>query len=303
VPRRWLWVLQVTLTLVAAGFAVRAIRRHWDQFRALDLSLDLRLAPLALSVLAVGATYALQIEAWRRLLTGWRQPITAHAAARAWCVGNLARYVPGKVWSVASLVLLAERAGVSAPVAAASAFAVQALGLGTGALIVLGTLSPEVAWWQAAAMATAAAGTLFLFRWGPGTRLLERFGGVGGPLPLLPWSAIVAGAGLFLAAWGTYGLSFWLLARGLVPGAALGPTTALRVFTIGYIIGWLALFAPGGLGVRELTYVGLLTPDVGAGPALAISLGSRLLLTATEIGAAGATLAVRGPQERRRDAV
>jgi hypothetical protein len=145
----------------------------------------------------------------------------------------------------------------------------------------------DVVWWHVAATALAAGGTLFLLRWDRASRLLERLGGVGAHLPPLPWSAVLAGATLFLAAWVTYGMSFWLLARGLIPTARLDIGTALRTFAAGYIVGWLALFAPGGVGVRELAYVGLLTPSVGAGPALGISLGSRLLLTITELGAAG----------------
>ena len=48
----------------------------------------------------------------------------------------LGRYIPGKVWSVAGLVVLAERAGVRRSAAAVSAFAMQAVVLGTGVVLV-----------------------------------------------------------------------------------------------------------------------------------------------------------------------
>jgi uncharacterized membrane protein YbhN (UPF0104 family) len=64
-------------------------------------------------------------------------------------------------------------------------------------------------------------------------------------------------------------------------------------------MGLVALVAPGGLGVRDLALVGFLTPLVGSGGALAVSLASRVQLTLTEVGSAGLMLALkRGPKEK-----
>src|SRR3989449_6573163 len=78
----------------------------------------------------------MHIESWRRILLGWGQRIGFGAAARTWSLANLGRYVPGKVWSVAGLGVLAQRAGVPMAPTAASAFVAQALALGTGAAVV-----------------------------------------------------------------------------------------------------------------------------------------------------------------------
>jgi uncharacterized membrane protein YbhN (UPF0104 family) len=60
----------------------------------------------------------------------------------------------------------------------------------------------------------------------------------------------------------------------------------------------LALFAPGGVGVRELVLIGLLAPFLGSGGAVAVSVASRLLLTVLEAAAALVTLPLRHrPQE------
>ena len=104
-------------------------------------------------------------------------------------------------------------------------------------------------------------------------------------------------------AWVSYGIAFWLLAQGLIADRTLPLTLATGAFTLGYILGWLALFAPGGVGVRELVFVGLLAPSLGSAGALAVSLGSRVLLTAMEAAAALITLPLRhraqeSPSER-----
>src|ERR1051325_9661516 len=78
----------------------------------------------------------MQIESWRRILAGWHQRLPFAGAARTWSLANLGRYVSGKVWSVAGLVVLAQRAGVQPGPAAASAFVIQAVSLGSGVAVV-----------------------------------------------------------------------------------------------------------------------------------------------------------------------
>jgi len=105
---------------------------------------------------------------------------------------------------------------------------------------------------------------------------------------------VAESAALTLVSWGSYGLAFWLLARGLGLPGSLPLTTAAGVFALGYILGLLALFAPGGVGVRELVFIGLLTPTLGSGGAVALSVGSRVLLTLCEAAAPLGALLVTG---------
>ena len=83
-----------------------------------------------------------------------------------------------------------------------------------------------------------------------------------------------------------YGAALWLLARGLLPSVNLAPGLAIAVFTASYLAGFLALFAPGGLGVREGLFILMLQGPLGIGAATALAVASRVLLTITEFGAA-----------------
>jgi hypothetical protein len=99
-------------------------------------------------------------------------------------------------------------------------------------------------------------------------------------------TGIVVGIVVNLIAWVGYGAALWLLARGLLPGVGLRPALAVAVFTASYLAGFLALFAPGGIGVREGLFILMLQGPLGIGAATALALASRLLLTITEFGAA-----------------
>ena len=132
IARRWLWAVQGLVTLAVVVFVSRSIAHNWSEFRSLHVTLAFAPGWIAGSVVMVFLTYAMQIESWRRILAGWSQRLPFGPAARTWSVANLGRYVPGKVWSVAGLVVLAQQAGVAPGPAAASAFVIQAVSLGSG---------------------------------------------------------------------------------------------------------------------------------------------------------------------------
>jgi glycosyltransferase 2 family protein len=274
------------------------IIKNWSEFRSLDVSLHPRPAWIALSVLAVFLTYAIQVQSWRRVLAGWAQRLSYGRAARIWLVVNLGRYIPGKIWSVAGLVVLAQRAGVEPWAAGASAFAMQALGIGTAAAVVAAATPGAVSPLRLGAAALLAVATVAVLVWDRAARTAARLVSSTAEFAPLPLTAVAESAALSLLSWITYGVAFWLLARGLGLPGALPLTTAAGVFALGYILGLLALFAPGGVGVREAVLIGLLTPAVGAGGAVGLSVASRILLTLTEVAAPLCVLLItRGAKE------
>ena len=294
IARRWLWAVQGLVTLAVVAFVGRSIARNWSEFRSLHVTLAVAPGWIAGSIGMVFLTYAMQVESWRRILAGWGQRLAFGPAARTWSVANLGRYVPGKVWSVAGLVVLAQRAGVAPGPAAASAFVIQAVSLGSGVAVVAGVTPHSASPLRLALAGLAAVATILVLVWRPTALWLGRVVTSMAPLEPLAPSAVLAAIILTVLSWGTYGAALWMLARGLLHDAPvplpLPLTTAIGAFTLGYILGLLALFAPGGVGVRELVLVGLLAPFLGSGGAVAVSVASRVLLTLTEVAAALLTL-------------
>jgi uncharacterized membrane protein YbhN (UPF0104 family) len=287
--KRWGPWLRLLVTAVVLAFCARAIARNWAAFQSVELAVDVNGWWLAASFGWVLVTTALQVESWRHVLRGWGQHLRYARAAGAWCLANLGRYVPGKVWSVAGLVVLAQRDGVAVWASTASAFAIQALGLGTCLAIIALTIPGQLPLLVTLVGAAGAIATLLALGSERIVRLLARLGGERLTLRALPARAIAASAALTFVSWATYGLAFWSLARavGYGPGTGFTPPAAMGMFALGYLLGLLALLAPGGLGVREAVFVSLLTPVLGSGGAIALSVASRLQLTITEALAAG----------------
>ena len=284
--RGWVWLIQLILAVLVLWFVWQSVSGNLGEFTELDTPLTFRPGWIALAALLVWTSYGLLILAWRTVLHGWSQGLSFPSAVRIWCLSNLGRYIPGKVWSVAGLAVLAQREGVHGWAAAASALAMQALAVGTGAGVAIAFLpqadSPLV---FLAAIAVAVA-TVVALTLKPLVRVLARVANGKIQLQPLPATAVLAGAGATLAAWLLYGLAFRFLALGMLPEGAPSLTLAMGSFAGGYIVGLFAVLLPGGIGVREGMLLAFLTPSIGGGPALAISVGSRLLLTFTELTAA-----------------
>lgn len=293
----WRWGVQLAVLAVVAVVVARALHARWDEFRALEFAFTWRPELLALAAALVVTTYLVQIESWRRVLRGWGRPLAYGAMARIWCLANLARYVPGKIWGLAGLVVLARREGVPAWLAGAATVAMQALTVGTCVALIAATVGGAASPVGLAVGGALAAGTVLLLTRERPVRAVARLGSPAETIRPLPPGTVLVAALFTQLSWVTYGVAFWLLGHGMGVGEALSLPLAAGVFALGYLLGLLAVFAPAGVGVRDLAYVGLLAPVVGGAGAVALSVGSRLLLTALE-AAAGATALVLTPRRR-----
>ena len=85
-----------------------------------------------------------------------------------------------------------------------------------------------------------------------------------------------------IASWVLYGLSFWLFMISILPDAHVPIVAAVGAFVNGYIIGYVALFSPGGFGVRELIVTLLLGPYIGAAAA-GVAVASRIWNLSVEV--------------------
>jgi len=289
---KW-WTLQVVLIVAVLALLGRSLARHWDEFRAVQFPVRLHAGWIGLAALVVLLTYAVLIAAWKAVIAqGHRLPYLR--AVRVWTLSNLGRYLPGKIWSVAGLAVLAAREGIPGWAAVAAAVAMQAIALGSGVAVVAAAVPGSLAGARLAGAAAVAVLTIVMLV-SPAAvaltgRLIRR-----DDLRALPVASVAFAGAATALAWVGYGVAFWCLARGTLGVTTLHLGTATGVFAAGYLAGLLAFFAPGGVGVRELVLIPLLTPSAGPGGAIVLTIASRILLTLTEGLAAFVGLALGGP--------
>jgi len=188
----------------------------------------------------------------------------------------LGKYVPGKVLFAGHFYVLSREAGIgNAQIGTGFALS-MALWMLTASLCGLpafSLLSPALRW-SVVLMPVLLVIAIHPRILGWLIRQVQlRLGRAGGDsppsLPGLTWGSYLVGALLYLGNWLLAGVGSWASLRALAPGVGLdaGPL-ALASVAVGTVAGFVALFAPVGLGVREGVGALILGPVVGGEVAL-----------------------------------
>jgi hypothetical protein len=247
--------------------------------------------------------YLFRAGLWTVLVRAMGQRIGLVDGWRVYLGAQLGRYLPGKVWQLAGVSLLADRCGVSGTAAATAAMVtvlVHHLVGGALALLVLRRVAENL--WLAGGVAVAAAVAGLAFLASPLLpRGLSWLGRVTGRSALAelsppPPRVLLAVTPGFVLVWASFALVLWLVAAGLFPALPpLGAADAVGAMAASAVIGFAALFAPSGIGVREAVMIVLLEPRLGVVPAGIVAVAMRIGMTAIELSLAlwGALPALR----------
>jgi uncharacterized membrane protein YbhN (UPF0104 family) len=292
---------------IVVFFTARKVLSTWDPIRGVAAHLSPDWAIIAVSCVLVLAAYAVLVSVWQAVLGAWNARLPFWDAAHIWTVSNLGRYVPGKVWQLGAMVLMVQRRGISKVAGASSALAIMLVSVITGFVVVAVTGAsvlqiPRIAlaaiWIGSATILLALPVSLSMVG-----RLLTRLTGRSLLLPRLAPSIVVRAVVGTAVAWCLYGAAFQLLTKALLGSAPGGTELYISIFTGSYLIGFLALFAPGGLVVREgIMQVALANAGFPAGDAIVLVVASRLWLTVLEILPAVLFLLVQALRDRLRSA-
>jgi glycosyltransferase 2 family protein len=278
----------VAATLAFGGYE---IARQWHEIvHALG-----QLSPLAIAgaLVCVLAAQVGTLRTWQCVLAGLGSPLRATAAARVLFIGQLGKYLPGSVWPVLAQMELGTLHQVPRHRSASASVLTMLASLLTGLLAAAVTLpltghADSYLWAYAAVPALLACMHPRVLRGGMDRLLrLARQPALEHPLS---GPVLVRALGWSLFAWLCNGLQIWLL----VPVRS-GMSLLLSVggYAFAWCAGFLVVFAPGGLGIREVLLVTTLTPLVGTGTATAVALVSRLLTTVSDLLSAGVSVSFR----------
>jgi hypothetical protein len=112
--------------------------------------------------------------------------------------------------------------------------------------------------------------------------------------PRIGGRALLASAAWSVANWLALGVQAWILLDALTAGTETLWPLATGAFALAWLVGFLVVFAPAGVGPREWALVVLLGAAATRPEALALALVSRFAMTlADALGLAGGVLARR----------
>lgn len=297
-PRRWHrgWrlLVQLALTVGVTWIIVAQVGVTLDEALALELAVpDPSAGWLVASILVLAVAMAVTARMWGWMVAelGGADP-GLKGSVRIVLTANLGRYLPGKVWQLAGLAVLSRRSGIAGSVGTAAGALGQGFHLAGAAVMGLwalagrGELTGGAVWLGLGVLAVfvAVASVPGIVHWG--MRVTFRIAGVAEEPP--PRPGLLFGPRwvlLHTLVWMLYGGAFVLLVRGLGFDTAGGAYLA-AAFSAAYLLGYLALFAPAGIGVREGVLIALLRPVLGTS-AVGIAVLARVWITVVELVPAG----------------
>ncbi len=310
--KHWIRLLNAVLVTVVLFFVGRELVTNWSQVVAFDWTLHPFWLPA--SIVMHLATLAMMSWVWCWLIGAYGHSVRLIDAFAIAYLTNLGRYVPGKIWPVFGMAYLAktigiqERESVSSWIVALLYANIASLIVGLVLIITNSELLNLFRDWAGpertqiftwVVVAALIAGTIVVIipklvesviHW-----ILARLKRDAIDLQITFGRSVTVLLG-YVVGWTLYGISFWMLIKGVAGGVELPLVVAIATFVVSYQIGYLALFAPAGAGVREIVMVLFLEPYIGEA-AIGVAIVARLWNLVVEMLAAFVSL--RLPLSRR----
>ena len=285
--RLWRWLRWVLLGLILLLWA-RTLYTQWPTLHA--LSWRVRWGWWILALGALVAQMMLLGTGWWWILDNVGVPLSWRAGAGIWLRAQIARYLPGGFWDIAARAALGKAHAVAIRSASTAAVIEAWFQVATAGTFLLFSvllfpgppLTPYLPW------IALGLGTLIVFLLSSllpvGLNLLLRRWHRPGPTLRFSWPDRLLLFGIYSLAHLLQGLGFLLFVWGLdVEGTT--PLTGrfipllISAYIGAWLVGYIAVFAPTGIGVREGALVLLLGPHLSLSVAIPAALGYRVWQT------------------------
>ncbi|MCX4683873.1 lysylphosphatidylglycerol synthase domain-containing protein [Kitasatospora purpeofusca] len=286
--------------VLAALVGVALLLRHEGPVAARALA-RADAVPLLLAALAANVGgLVLAVHAWRVLVPappgsapGTPGPVRGLLAARIYFLGQLSKYLPGRVWGVVTHVTHGRAVGVPAAAMTSAYLLSLALTVLTGACVSLfaapAVLPGQWFWLVLPVLGLLACLARPALATGPVVALARLARRTVEPPPE---AAVRRAIALAVASWLVSGLHLWFLAVALGAPAVSSAGPGIGAFALATVVSSLAVVVPDGWGVRELTIAAALATALPGGTAATAAVASRVVCVVAELGSSAVVLAL-----------
>ncbi|MEO0085003.1 MAG: lysylphosphatidylglycerol synthase domain-containing protein [candidate division WOR-3 bacterium] len=278
------------MAAAALYFLITRLIRDWSQIPFDRLHFNALLLAASYLILLL-LHFPLGAICWRLLLRGMGENLSALRCMAIMTVTQLGKYAPGKVWFTLGRMSLAKREGVSedktlVSVAIETGFlllaAILLFAIAVAVLLIKGAAVPPAAY-----AVFALIPLCLVVVYPPVLNRLLRF--------LLPrlrrpvfalnlsYPRLLGLLGCYTLDWLVQGLGCYVLINSFYPLAATHLPVLLGAYSISWILGFIFLIAPAGLGIREGIYTWILKLAMPETVAIISALITRVWMTTSEV--------------------
>lgn len=303
--------IKFILLAIILYFITKAIISNWNEIVNYDWSVNIWL--LLLSIVCHIFTFAVFSKAWCYIIRGFNYDVPLKYGFKLGYIGNLGRYLPGKVWAIFGMAYLAKKLNIKEEESVASWVIAVIFSLPTAFLISFVTviIYPELISEElrshlgislyvlsvivlvlSLALIFMPSKTLALFN--VFLKLIKRKPINFQVSTLLAFKIYMT----YLISWLLFGISFWIFIHAITDNLSIPFWAGAGAYVFAYQVGFVAIFTPGGIGVREFALYSMLEPYFGS-VAIGIAVAARLWNIVAEILSAIYAFAVKLPNNER----
>lgn len=279
--------LQAFFVIAIFAFLGRQLLHNWNR-----LEVDwqhINYLTLSISLLLFTIAWLSTAIAWGYITKKFNKPLTKRKVVKLWVWSQAARYIPGSVWQVVGRVYMGEKEGLGKGKTLASV-AVETSNLIISSLLILALslpLWPELTGLKQYFPFLISGFLIFGFlhpRVFNATTafFIKKLDNKEKPnaysLKEIIWMLMP-----YLVIWLIFGLAFYFLTLSFKQVGISFLPLATGVFALSWLVGFLFVIAPGGLGAREIALVYMLHFFVGGPLALLLAILSRVLMIIAEL--------------------
>ncbi len=280
-------LLQLLIIITIFFFLGKMLYQDWGKISSYQWEIEP--TKLILSVVGLLIAYFFGAFGWGQILRRIGSRLSYSRGAAIWFVSLLGRYLPGSIWSAVGKIYLCEKEGISKSKTGVSVILEQAYVLITGMVVFLFSL----AFWHDRSSLHSLFSIFFIcpvllifLHPRPLTAVLN---------PVLKWmkkAPLVINLSFYtllktfifyLGYWAVFGIAFFLFIDSIYKIEFSKIVITSGIFAVSFVIGYITIAVPSGLGVREGMLSLLLSNYMPAAVAIIISLGSRVWITAVEL--------------------
>ncbi len=281
-------IAQVVFIIVVFYFLGSALYANWNK---VDINFSninyyyLVLSLVLFSIALIGYAYC-----WNKAIVYLDNPLKLKRAIKIWFWSQSARYIPGSVWQIFGRIYIAGKDGISKGKVIAS-IGIETTMLIISSIIVFGISLPfnkELLtvnkYWPYLLVALSFFIFLYPKVFNRVTDLfVHRIDKDISFKMEIPFKEIMKLLLFYTIVWIIFGLAFFTLLSSLKPVSISLIPALIGVFAVSWVLGFLFVIAPGGLGARELVMVFLLSTIFTSSFAIVAAIISRIVMIIAEL--------------------
>lgn len=213
--------------------------------------------------------YFFRFFMWQGLFADTKHQVSFFQTARMLMLSDIARFVPGSIWSVVGRAVTSEKFGISKTQTVVSTV-VEMLALFFSALIVTGVIaifSPHTPSWVRLLSIVALLSSILYVSFGHwlerGIAFLTRRIAPDVQATSYHRKVFYGSVAWCILAWLGYTLGGILLARAFFDLSAVATLAVATALPLSWAIGYVSIITPSGLGFREAAFAALVAPVLG----------------------------------------